>query len=61
MATSSITDHVVIDDPKQVEAFASAVESAVQHPLSVKKIGIRMVTDRAEFMRLMEKRRELYG
>ena len=33
MATSSITDNIVIRDPQQVEAFADAVEKASQNPL----------------------------
>lgn len=61
MATSSITDNIVIQDPKQVEALDEAVEKAAQNPLECRTTSVRMVKDRAEFIRLMEKRRKLHG
>ena len=61
MATSSITDNIVIRDPKQVEAFADAVDKASQNPLERRKTSVRMVKDKAEFIRLMKKRRQLHG
>ncbi len=61
MATSSITDNIVIRDPKQVEAFADAVEKAAQNPLGHRTTAVRMVKDKTEFIQLMEKRRRLHG
>ena len=61
MATSSITDNIVISDPKQAEAFADAVEEAAKHPLRPQNSGIRIITDRKEFVRLMKRRKELHG
>ena len=61
MATSSITDNIVICDPKQVEAFADAVEKAAQNPLERRTTSVRMVKDKAELIQLMEKRRQLHG
>lgn len=61
MATSSITDNIVIRDPKQVEAFADAVEKAAQNPLGRRTTSVRMVRDKGEFIQLMEKRRQLHG
>lgn len=61
MATASITDNIVISDPKQVEAFADAVEEAAKHPIGPQNSGIRIITDRAEFIRLMKKRKEMHG
>lgn len=61
MATSSITDNIVIRDPKQVEAFADAVEKAAENPLEHRATSVRMVKDKAEFIQLMEKRRQLHG
>lgn len=61
MATSSIIDNIVIQDPKQVEAFADAVEEASQNPLEHRKIPIHMVENKAEFIQLMKKRRKLHG
>ncbi len=61
MATSSITDNIVICDPKQVEAFADAVEKAAQNPLERRTTSVRMVKDKAEFIQLLEKRRQLHG
>lgn len=61
MATSSITDNIVIRDPRQVEAFADAVEKAAQNPLGPRTTSVRMVKDKAEFIQLMEKRRKLHG
>jgi len=61
MATSSITDNIVIRDPKHVEAFADAVDKASQNPLEHRATSVRMVKDKAEFIRLMKKRKQLYG
>ena len=61
MATSSITDNIVIRDPQQVEAFADAVEKAAQNPLGGRTTSVRMVRDKGEFIQLMEKRRQLHG
>lgn len=55
MAMSSIIDNIVIRDPKQVEAFADAVEKAFQNPLGRRRTSVRMVRDKAEFIQLMEK------
>lgn len=55
MAMSSIRD------PKQVEAFADAVEKAFQNPLGRRRTSVRMVRDKAEFIQLMEKWRQLHG
>lgn len=61
MATSSITDNIVIRGTKQVEAFADAVDQAVRNPLDSKATSVRMVKDKAEFIQLMKKRRQLHG
>ena len=61
MATSSITDNIVIRSPKQVEAFADAVDKAYQNPLGYRTTSVRMVKDKAEFVQLMMKRRQLRG
>ncbi|MDO4293331.1 MAG: hypothetical protein Q4C65_08930 [Eubacteriales bacterium] len=61
MATSSITDNIVIRDPKQAEAFADAVEEAAKHPLEKKKTSVRIVRDRAEAALLMKRWKELHG
>lgn len=61
MAASSLADNVVIRDSKQVEAFADAVEKAAQNPLGHRKMSVNMVKDMAEFVWLMEKRRQLHG
>lgn len=61
MATSSITDNIVIRDPKQVEAFAEAVDRASKNPLEYRTSSVRMVKDKAEFIQLMKKRRQLHG
>ena len=61
MATSSITDNIVIRDPQQVEEFADAVEKASQNPLGRRTTSVRMVRDKGEFIQLMEKRRQLHG
>ena len=60
MATSSITENIVIRDPKQVEACADAVEKASLNPLGRRTSSVRMVKDKAEFIQLMEKRRLLH-
>lgn len=60
MAASSITDNIVICDSKQVETFADAVEKAAQNPLRYRTTSVRMVKDKAEFIQLMEKRRQLH-
>lgn len=60
MATSSITDNIVIRDPEQLEKFADAVEAASKTPLQHKKPSVRMVTDQKELIQLMEKRRQLH-
>lgn len=61
MAMSSIIDNIVIRDPKQVEAFADAVEKAFQNPLGRRRTSVRMVRDKAVFIQLMEKWRQLHG
>ena len=61
MATSSITDNVVISDPDQVKAFADAVEAAFENPLSHKQASVRMITDKDELVKLMERRRMMHG
>jgi len=61
MATSSITENIVISNPKQVSEFADAVDKAAQNPLRHRTTSVRMVKDKAEFIQLMEKRRQLHG
>ena len=61
MATSSITDNIVIRDLQQVEAFADAVEKTSQNPHGRRTTSVRMVRDKGEFIQLMEKRRQLHG
>ena len=53
MATSSITDNIVIRSPKQVEAFADAVDKAYQNPLGYRTTSVRMVKDKVEFYSLL--------
>mgnify|MGYP000279712887 CR=1 FL=1 len=61
MATSSITDTVIITDPKQAEAFADAVEEASKAPLEYPQKSLWFVTDKEEIRRLMKRRKELHG
>ena len=61
MATASITDNIVIKDPKHVEAFVNAVEEAFKSPLTIKETPIRMMTDKDEIRAFMKKRRQLHG
>ena len=61
MATSSITDNIVIRDPKQAEAFADAVEEAAKHPLGPQNSGIRVLTDPDEIMMYMKRWKERHG
>ena len=61
MATASITDNIVIRDPKHVEAFANAVEEAFKSPLTIRETPIRMLTDKEEIRNFMMKRRRLHG
>lgn len=51
----------MIHVPKQDEAFADAVENVAQNPLGYRTTSVRIVKNNAEFMQLMEKRRQLYG
>lgn len=60
MAMASIIDNIIIQDPGQVEAFASAVEDASKHPVKSGPSSIRMVQDKSEFIELMEKKKTLY-
>ena len=61
MATSSITDNIVIRDPQQVEAFEDAVGKKSQNRLGDRTTSVRVVRDKGEFIQLMEKRRQLHG
>lgn len=61
MATSSITETIVITDPKQAEAFANAVEEAAKTPLGRPQRPLRFVSDKEEIRQLMKKRKELHG
>ena len=61
MAASSIADTIVIRDSKQVETFADAVEKVAKNLIGHRKMSVGMVKDMAEFVWLMEKRRQLHG
>lgn len=50
MATSSITDNIVIRDSKQVEVFADAVEKAAKNPLEHRTMSVGMVKDKDKFV-----------
>lgn len=61
MATSSITDTIVISDPKQAEAFAYAIEEAEKTPLRHPQTPVKFVNDREELIQLMKKRKQIHG
>ena len=61
MATSSITDNIVITDPKQAEAFAAALEEAEKNPLRRSQGSVKFINSREELIQLMEKRKRLHG
>lgn len=61
MATSSITETLVITDPKQAEAFADAVETCLKHPMKRTEKKLWFVESKEEFARLMKRREELHG
>lgn len=54
MATSSITETLVITDPKQAEAFADAVETCLKHPMKRTEKKLWFVESKEEFARLMK-------
>ena len=61
MATSSITDTIVITDTKQAEAFAKAIEEAEKTPLRRSQTPVQFVNDREELIELMKKRKQVHG
>ena len=61
MATSSITDTIIITDPKHAERFADAVEEAAKNPLGRPERNLWFVDDKEELRQLMKKRKELHG
>ena len=58
MATSSIFHNVILNDPKQVEAFVNAMEASLADPYkgSVEPF-VSVITDKDEIRRLQELRR----
>lgn len=61
MATSSITDNIVITDPKQAEAFAAALEEVERSPFRPSQVSVKVINNRKELTELMEKRKRLHG
>ncbi len=61
MATSSITNTIIITDPQKAEAFANAVEAAAKTPMRRPERKLHFVTDQGELKQLLQRRKELHG
>ena len=58
MPISSITKNFVISGREQVEAFADAIEAAVNDKTPVCKVSAKVLTDPKEIAKLMQKRKK---
>lgn len=62
MATSSIFHNIVINDPKQAEAFVAALDASVADPYRRPDGPLtQVVSDKNEILRLHELRRKNRG
>ena len=57
MATSSIFHNVILNDPKQVEAFVNAMEASLADPYIASRTSLsELMADKNEIRRLHELR-----
>lgn len=62
MATSSILDKIVVNNPKILEELVANIECSVNDPIPLKRgFSVRRITDTKELKRIMQRGIQKWG